>query len=87
MAEGPAYVILGRGRWAKKMQAVLAGEGQAVTAIEETRQRTFEETGLPAGGGGTGRRIFYFRFEFRAASCIWTESVRVLETSCVLRLF
>lgn len=42
MAEAPAYVILGRGRWAKKMQPVMAGENRAVSAIEETRQRPSE---------------------------------------------
>ena len=42
MAEGPAYVILGRGRWAKKMQPVVAGEKRSVTVIEETRQRPSE---------------------------------------------
>lgn len=44
MAEGPAYVILGRGRWAKKMQPVIAAEGRTVTAIEETRQGASEST-------------------------------------------
>jgi|SRR5579864_125680 len=42
MAEAPAYVILGRGRWAKKMQPVIGGEKRAVSAIEETRQRPSE---------------------------------------------
>ena len=42
MADGPAYVILGRGRWARRMQPVIIGEGRAVTAIEETRQRQSE---------------------------------------------
>ena len=44
MAEGPAYVILGRGRWAKKMQLIVAGEERAVATIEETRQRPLEST-------------------------------------------
>ena len=44
MAEGAAYVILGRGRWAKKMQPVIAAEGRSVTEIEETRQRASEAT-------------------------------------------
>lgn len=44
MAEGPAYVILGRGRWAKKMQLIVAGEGRFVATIEETRQRPSETT-------------------------------------------
>ena len=44
MAEGPAYVILGRGRWAKKMQPIIATEGRTVAAIEETRQLPSEST-------------------------------------------
>ena len=42
MAEGPAYVILGRGRWAKRMHPIIAGEGRSVAAIEETRQQSSE---------------------------------------------
>lgn len=42
MTETAAYVILGRGRWAKKMQPIIAGEGRTVTTIEETRQRPSE---------------------------------------------
>lgn len=42
MAERAAYVILGRGRWARKMQPVVAREETTVTAIEETRQRPSE---------------------------------------------
>jgi len=42
MAEGPAYVILGRGRWAKRMQPIISGEGRSVSAIEDTRQRLNE---------------------------------------------
>ena len=42
MAEGPAYVILGRGRWAKRMQPIIAGEGRSVAVIEETRQKVSE---------------------------------------------
>lgn len=38
MANRPAYVILGRGRWAQKMEIILAGEGNRVTTIRETRQ-------------------------------------------------
>ena len=38
MAERPAYVILGRGRWAQKMEIILAGEGNRVAKIQETRQ-------------------------------------------------
>jgi len=42
MAEGPAYVVLGRGRWAQKMKPIIAGEGRTVGMIEETRQRPSE---------------------------------------------
>ena len=42
MAEGPAYVILGRGRWAKKMRPIIAAEGRTVAAMEDTRQRSSE---------------------------------------------
>ena len=42
MAERPAYVVLGRGRWAKKMQPIIASEGRTVAAMEETRQRWSE---------------------------------------------
>lgn len=42
MAEAPAYVILGRGRWAKKMHPIIAGEQRTVTTIDETRQRESE---------------------------------------------
>ena len=42
MAEGAAYVILGRGRWAKRMQPIIAGEGRSVVAIEKTRQQPSE---------------------------------------------
>ncbi len=44
MAEFPAYVILGRGRWAKKMQPIIAGEERAITTIEETRRRPSESS-------------------------------------------
>jgi len=42
MAEAPAYVILGRGRWAQRMQSIIVGEGRSVGSIEETRQRPSE---------------------------------------------
>lgn len=44
MTETAAYVILGRGRWAKRMQPVIASENRIVTTIEETRQRPSEST-------------------------------------------
>src|SRR5260370_40125198 len=42
MAEAPAYVILGRGRWAQRMRQSISGEGRSVALIEETRQRPSE---------------------------------------------
>lgn len=42
MAEAPAYAILGRGRWAKKMWPIISGEGRSVVSVEETRQRPSE---------------------------------------------
>jgi predicted dehydrogenase len=42
MVEGPAYVILGRGRWAARMRSIIAGDDRPVTAIEETRLRPSE---------------------------------------------
>jgi len=42
MAEGPGYVILGRGRWAVKMRPIIAAEGRSVAAIEKTRQTPAE---------------------------------------------
>jgi hypothetical protein len=48
MAEGPAYVILGRGRWAKRMQSIIAGEGRSVASIEDTRCRASESDALYA---------------------------------------
>jgi predicted dehydrogenase len=42
MAEAPAYVILGRGRWARRMRPIISGEGRSVVSVEETRQRPSE---------------------------------------------
>jgi len=38
MPESPAYVILGRGRWAQKMRPIISGAGKPVSSIEQTRQ-------------------------------------------------
>lgn len=38
MAEAPAYVILGRGRWAKRMQGILEAENRRVAPIPEARR-------------------------------------------------
>jgi predicted dehydrogenase len=42
MAEVPAYVILGRGRWAARMHGILASEGRNVSLIPETRRASGE---------------------------------------------
>ena len=46
MAEVPAYVILGRGRWAARMQGVLASEGRNVSLVAETRRASGETDDL-----------------------------------------
>src|SRR5271163_3879373 len=43
MPEGPSYVILGRGRWARRMKSILDAENRRVAVIAETRH-TSEET-------------------------------------------
>jgi predicted dehydrogenase len=62
MSEGPAYVILGRGRWAKRMRPIIAGERRSVAAIEETRQTPAESregyiSRLAAGMKTSGAQI------------------------------
>lgn len=42
MLKAPAYVILGRGRWAQRMRPIISGEGRSVASVEETRQRPLE---------------------------------------------
>jgi hypothetical protein len=42
MADGPAYVILGRGRWAGRMQGILANEQRRISSIPETRRNSGE---------------------------------------------
>ena len=42
MPDGPSYVILGRGRWAGRMQSLLAAENRRVTSISETRRASGE---------------------------------------------
>ena len=39
MADHPAYVILGRGRWAARMQSILVEENRRVASIPETRRQ------------------------------------------------
>lgn len=43
MTESLAYVIVGRGRWAARMHAILAGEGRRVTSVPETRRCSSEQ--------------------------------------------
>ena len=42
MADGPAYVILGRGRWAGRMQSILAAEKRRISSIPATRRNAGE---------------------------------------------
>lgn len=42
MPEGPSYVILGRGRWAGRMQNILVTENRRVASIPETRRSSGE---------------------------------------------
>ncbi len=37
MAESPAYVVLGAGRWADKIHSILSGENRCVLAMGDTR--------------------------------------------------
>jgi hypothetical protein len=42
MADAPAYVILGRGRWAARIESILAAENRRVRSIAETRRAAGE---------------------------------------------
>jgi hypothetical protein len=42
VADQPAYAILGRGRWAARMQNILVGENRRVASIPETRRQGSE---------------------------------------------
>lgn len=42
MPESPAYVILGRGRWAQRMRPIIAGEGRSVATVEGVRRHSSE---------------------------------------------
>lgn len=62
MAEGPVYAILGRGRWARRMQSVLTGERRHFVAIEGIRQQAGESDAAYRGRlaremGKTGAQI------------------------------
>jgi hypothetical protein len=42
MPDGPSYVILGKGRWAGRMQSILAAENRSVGSITQTRRASGE---------------------------------------------
>jgi hypothetical protein len=42
MPDGPSYVILGKGRWAARMQSILAAENRSVGSITQTRRASGE---------------------------------------------
>jgi hypothetical protein len=42
MLDGPSYVILGRGRWAGRMQNILVTENRRVASVPETRRASDE---------------------------------------------
>jgi predicted dehydrogenase len=62
MGDAPSYVILGRGRWAARMQSILAAENRRVSSIPVTR-RTTDQTDatyrsvLSEGMTASGARI------------------------------
>lgn len=43
MSNGPAYLMVGRGRWAMRMRKILAGENRSIVEIEQTRQKNEEQ--------------------------------------------
>jgi predicted dehydrogenase len=43
MAEGPSYVILGRGRWATRMHGILVAESRRVASIPDARRTSGED--------------------------------------------
>jgi hypothetical protein len=43
MTEPPRYLIVGRGRWASRMQAILTGEARGVSSVEQCRRAPSEE--------------------------------------------
>jgi predicted dehydrogenase len=46
MVDGPAYVILGRGRWAARMQTILASENRRVAHVPEARRAATESDAI-----------------------------------------
>ena len=64
MAEHPAYAILGRGRWAQRMNVVLRGELRQVRIFAETRRQPQESDGeyrsrLSDGIRATGAQVVW----------------------------
>lgn len=43
MSKLPIYVIVGRGRWASRMTAILGGENRRTTALEQSRRAPSED--------------------------------------------
>jgi hypothetical protein len=43
MIEAPRYLIVGRGRWATRMHAILTGEKRQVASLEQSRRAVLEE--------------------------------------------
>ena len=50
MTELPRYVIVGRGRWASRMTAILAGENRRVASLEQSRRAPSEDDSSIASG-------------------------------------
>jgi len=51
MPENWSYVILGRGRWARRMREILECEGRRVACIEQTRKQAAELTDTMRASG------------------------------------
>lgn len=51
MLESWSYVVLGRGRWARRMRAILETEGRRVACIEQTRGEAAELTDAMRASG------------------------------------
>jgi predicted dehydrogenase len=80
MAEAPAHVILGRGRWAKRMHSIIAGEKRSVSVIEETRQLPGEgesayRSRLGNGIKGSGAQIAWLCVAPGPHVCLMIQAV------------
>ncbi len=42
MTEGPRYLIVGRGRWASRIEAILTSQGRGVASLEQSRRASSE---------------------------------------------